>query len=215
MSWSWEAHGWRKSVKILLLAATVWPFIYIPLFIGVIISVMALSERAENRDQNICARLDVLQLDRKIKAGEITQLKVRDFEVIGRDKGGCNYQTRLVDESTRKELLADANELVDGRPRVEQITSEPESQMPPALAVGTGLGFMVLMALHFATILLMTAQMPFYIVLAVKNDRLDQTNKIIWIVLFAVVSILCAPVYWYLYIWRRPVPIEPAAPEAI
>jgi len=60
------------------------------------------------------------------------------------------------------------------------------------------------MVLHLGTILLMMAQMPFYIVLAVKNDRLDQTKKIIWVVLFAVVAMFATPVYWYLHIWRAP-----------
>src|SRR5260370_7668939 len=60
------------------------------------------------------------------------------------------------------------------------------------------------MVLHLSTILLMMAQMPFYIVLAVKNDRLDQTKKIIWVVLFAVVAMFATPVYWYLHIWRVP-----------
>ena len=53
--------------------------------------------------------------------------------------------------------------------------------------------------------------MPFYIILAVKNDRIDQTTRIIWIVLLCTLTIFVAPVYWFLYIWRKPSPVMPAA----
>jgi hypothetical protein len=67
-----------------------------------------------------------------------------------------------------------------------------------------------------STILLMTAQMPFYIVLAVKNVHLEQTMRIVWIVLFALVSLFACLVYWYLYIWRKSQdgPIEPGVVSA-
>ena len=74
---------------------------------------------------------------------------------------------------------------------------------------------MFLAIIHFATTVLMIAQMPFYIVLVVKNHRLDQTKQIIWIVLLAVVSIFTALAYWYLHIWRKPVSTSLAAAEVI
>jgi hypothetical protein len=174
------------------------------LFFAIIGAMILFTSLAENRDHNICARLDVLQLDRKIKAGEIKQLTVRQFDVIAGDRtGNCNYQTRITDDSTQRELLADANELVDGHPRVDQVMEEKEGPVPPPLAIGTGLGFIALMVVHLGTIFLMMALMPFYIILAVKNERLDQTGRIIWVVLLCTVGILANPVYWYLYVWRK------------
>ena len=173
-------------------------------FLGFIGSMMFMSIRADNSD-NPCAHLDVLQLDRKIKAGEIKQLIVREFDVIAVDRANnCKYHTRLVDDSMRRELLADANEVVDGHPRIDSVTEKKEGPLPAPIALGTGLGFIVLMVFHFATILLMMALMPFYIVLAVKNERLDQTMRIVWIVLFCTVGMFANPVYWYLQIWRKP-----------
>jgi hypothetical protein len=46
--------------------------------------------------------------------------------------------------------------------------------------------------------------MPLYIILAVKNESLDQTMRIVWIVLFATMGVAVNPVYWYLYVWRQP-----------
>jgi cell division protein FtsL len=205
LKWNWDSASWKKSNKLLLLFATFWPVIYMFLFFGIIVSAMLLSVWAENKNQNICAQLDVLQLDRRIRAGEIRRLTVRQFDVIAAERThDCNYQTRITDDSTRNELLADANELVDGHPRVDQITEEKESPVPPPLALGTGLSFIVLMVVHLGTIVLMMALMPYYIILAVKNERLDQTGRIIWVVLLCTIGILANPVYWYLYVWRKP-----------
>jgi hypothetical protein len=169
---------------------------------------MFLSIRAENHRNAACAYLDVLQLDRKIKAGEIKQLIVREFEIVAIDRAGdCKYTTRVVDDSVRGELLTDANEVVDGHTRVDLVTKEAnESPVPPPIAIGTGLGFMVLMVVHLGTILLMIALMPFYIVLAVNNPRLEQTMRIVWVVLLCTVGLIANPVYWYLYVWRKPKP---------
>lgn len=204
MTWNWDSQSWKRSNKLLLLFATFWPVIYMFLFVGIILSTIFFSAWKEKHDQHICARLDVLQLDRKIRAGEITQLKLREFDVIATDRSGCNYQTRIVDDSTRKGLLADANEVVNGQPRVAEIVEEKEPPLPLPLALGTGVGFIVLLILHFGTIVLMILLMPYYIILAVKNDRLDQTARIIWVVLLCTIGLLANPAYWYLHVWRKP-----------
>ena len=52
-----------------------------------------------------------------------------------------------------------------------------------------------------------------YVILAVKSDRLDQTTRIIWIVLLCMMGMLAMPVYWYLYIWRDAPPASvPSSP---
>lgn len=209
MSWTWEASTWRKSTKLLLLVANVWPIVYMALFMAIVISVVVTAER----HQNPCGQIDVLQLDKKIRDGGIKKLSLHEGEINAVDQNDCKYQLFLRESSSRDEILKDARETVNGRPRVNEIEEHAPQQddFPAAFSIIAPFGFMVLMALHMATILLMTAQTPFYIVLAVKNVHLEQTMRIVWIVLFALVSVLASPVYWYLYIWRKPkdAPIGP------
>jgi hypothetical protein len=205
LTWNWNSQSWKTSNKLLLLFATIWPVIYMAIFFGIVVTTVVLSERARDRNLNTCARIDVLQLDRKIRAGEIKQLTVRQFDVISSDRAGnCKYQTWIREDSTRKELLAEANEVADGHPRVDLITYEKERPLPLPIALGTGVGFIALMVVHFATIIVMMAVLPFYIVLAVKNEQMDQNMRIVWIVLFCMIGFLANPVYWYLHVWRKP-----------
>jgi hypothetical protein len=172
------------------------------LFFAVVISVIFLSER----DQNPCGTIDVLQLDKKIHDGEIKELWISHQEIIATERvGSCKYQLFVTNRQSREEILTDARELVNGKPRVEKIneTSSVQTGAPNPFAAIVPVGFVALMIVHMGTILLMVAQMPFYIVLAVKNDQLEQTMRIVWVILFAVISIFTCPVYWYLYIWRK------------
>ena len=211
MKWNWDSCNWKRSNKILLLGATLWPVVYLVLFIGGIFSMMVFMSFAENRDHRSCGYLDVLQLDLKIKNGEIKQLNLRPDEIIAIDRvGNCEFEARVTNEDTRREILKDAREIVNGQPRVEKIdeqTSRPTAA-PPLPFIP--LGFVSLMAVHMLTILLMMAMMPLYIILAVNNERLDQTMKIVWVVLLCTMGMFAMPVYWYLYVWRKPT----AKPEA-
>ena len=74
----------------------------------------------------------------------------------------------------------------------------------PLAPAAFSLGFSGFFVLHLLTMLLMLALMPFYIILAVKNERLDQTMRIIWVVLLCTLGLLANPVYWFLYVWRKP-----------
>ncbi len=206
MKWNWDSPSWKKSKKLLLLSATIWPVIYMVLFFALVFSMISLTSLAGSPGHRNCGYLDALQLDQKIKDREIKQLILRGDTFVATSRlGDCEYEVFVSNQSSREQILKDAGESVDYKPRVDKIeenTSRPE--IPAALAPLGFLGFFVLMVLHLSTILLMMAQMPFYIVLAVKNDRLDQTKKIIWVVLFAVVAMFATPVYWYLHIWRVP-----------
>ncbi len=188
-----------------MLLATIWPVIYMVLFFAIVFTMLALTSSSRISGAN-CRSIDVLELDQKIQAGEIKQLTLRDNTFVAITwKDDCQYEVFVKNESSREQILKHARELVDNKPRVERVdegASQPRIN-PPAFAPAAAVGFFAFMALHLGTIFVMTAQMPFYIVLAVKNDRLDQTRKIIWVVLFAVVSLFAAPVYWYLYIWRK------------
>jgi len=53
------------------------------------------------------------------------------------------------------------------------------------------------------SIVIMMALLPLYIILAVKNKGLDETTRIVWVVLLATMGMLVNPVYWYLYVWKK------------
>ena len=157
------------------------------------------------RSKRTCGELDLLQLDRKIKGGELTELKIKRDEITALDRAGkCEYHTYVSNESTREEILREAREPdangVQRVPKIEENTVEERPLAPAAFSLGFS-GFFVL---HLLTMLLMLALMPFYIILAVKNERLDQTMRIIWVVLLCTMGLLANPVYWFLYVWRKP-----------
>jgi ATP-dependent Zn protease len=147
-------------------------------------------------------RLDLIQLERKIQAGEISQLRITPSKIEATDRDGRVFETDADNESTREDIIRQARQSnADGLPRVQKVeenTSEPEvNPIFPA-------GVIALFALHLMTIFLMFALMPLYIILAIKNERLDQSMRIIWVVLACTVGMIADPVYWYLYVWRKP-----------
>jgi ATP-dependent Zn protease len=176
MNWNWEPNRWKKSTKILLAIATVWPPIYMVLFFLVIFSFVLMAPFANNRADRNSKDIDVIQLDRKIRNGEIKELTITENDVIAVDRASSvKYRTYVGSESTREEILKDAREQDEnGRPRVDKI--EEKNNQPPAELLGVG--FVGLFAAHFITIFLMMGLMPLYIILVVKSVRLDQTMKL-------------------------------------
>ena len=204
---NWDSSQWKKSSKILLGVATIWPLIYMFLFMGSIFSMFLLLPLAANRSEASCGILEVLQVDRKIRDGQIKELIVRHDEIIATDRvGTCSYRVTVLDNDTRQELLNDAKEVVNGHPRVEKI--DDQSSEPEAGPIFIPIGFGVLMIAHLSTMLLMMGLMPLYIILAVKNEQLDQTMRIVWVVLACTMGMFSNIVYWYLYIWRKPPPVK-------
>lgn len=205
MNGSWEPGNWKWPVKILTGIATIWPPIYLVLFMVIIFSFFlfaSLKERTGPDTQTI----NVIQLDRKIRNGEIKQLTITRDEIVGIDQAGVRYRTSNVNESVRQDILSAAIEKDEsGQPRVSKV--EEDTATPPK---AWPFAFAGIFGAHFLTILLMLALMPFYIILAVKNGRVDHTTRIVWIVLMSTVTMFAAPVYWYLYIWRKPPPVAPA-----
>jgi hypothetical protein len=166
-------------------------------FVG-IFSLFLWAPFQQNRSAS-CGNIDLLQLDRKIKNGEIKQLTVRPREILALDRASsCEYQIFVANEATQQEILNEAREIVNGRQRVDKVAEETSRPRVGLLPVG----FAALFGVHMMTILLMVGLMPLYIILAVKDDRLDQTMRIVWIVLFCTMGLLAMPVYWYLNIWR-------------
>jgi len=182
--------------------ATIWPVIYIALFILTIFSLVFLTTLAQDRSSPTSKNIDLIQLDRKIKNGELKQLTVRQSEIVALDRiGSREYRTEVTNESTRAEILKAARELdANGRPLVAKVEEQTDQPVSPLFPVG----IVALFGAHMLTILLIMGLMPLYIILAVKSDRHDQTMRIIWVVLICMMGMLAMPVYWYLYVWREP-----------
>jgi hypothetical protein len=183
--------------------ATIWPLIYMVLFFLAIFSMFLLIPFGADRSRRTCGDLDLIQLDRKIKNGELKQLKVGRDEIVAMDRAGrCEYHTYVSNESTREEILREAREPdsngVQRVPKIDEQVSEPK--VSPVFPIGV----VALFGAHIFTIFLIMGLMPLYIVLAVKSDRHDQTMRIIWVVLICMMGMLAMPVYWYLYVWREP-----------
>ena len=82
---------------------------------------------------------------------------------------------------------------------------------PMADGEGPPVWFMALFALHLLTMLWVMGLMVFYIVNVFRNDRVEKDKKVLWAVVLFLGNMLAMPVYWYLYIWREPDSLPPAA----
>jgi hypothetical protein len=199
---NWDSQSWKKSTKILLGIVTIWPFLYIRLFVLMVFSMMLFLPRAERRSNRNCGNVDLLQLDHKIENGDIKQLTLKPDEIIAVDRiGDCEFTITVTNRSTRDEIVRKAREVVNGQPRVASIEdkSTEEEKVPAFLP----LGFFGFFAVHMISIVIMMALLPLYIILAVKNKGLDETTRIVWVVLLATMGMLVNPVYWYLYVWKK------------
>lgn len=203
MDWNWQPHTWKRRNKLLLGLATIWPPVYMVLFMVGMFSMVILLPFAADRDsgKRCGGDVDLLQLDQRIKNGEIKQLTLRGTEIVAVDRAeNCEYRVFTSNESSRQAILKDAREIVNGVPRVEKVEEETgQSKVPFAFPVG----IVLLFGAHFLTIILMMGLMPLYIILAVKDERHDQTMRIIWVVLFCTIGMFAMPIYWFLYVWRE------------
>jgi hypothetical protein len=208
---NWDPHTGTRSTKLLLGMATIWPVVYVVLFVGTIFSGMLIVFSSGESTSRRGDYIDLIQLEKKIQNGEIKELKIRagDFEAVDRD-GGVFY-TFVTNKSTREELIGQARAIgADKQQRVQKIdenTSEPRENF------ALPFGFLVLMGFHLLTILLLFLLMPVYIILPLKNKRLDQNMRIVWVILACTIGIFSDVVYWYLYIWRTPPAIPAPEPE--
>jgi ATP-dependent Zn protease len=199
----------KKSTKILLGVATIWPVVYMLLFFVTIFSVLIFSSFAQERSNRNSQSIDLIQLEQKIKNGELKSLTIRGSEMTAIDRfNDHEYRVQVTNDRTKSEILKQARELdAGGKPRVERVDEESGGTFPTLFPIG----FIVLFVVHMFTILLIMALIAFYIVQVVRTDRLDQTMKILWTVLICMVGMGAMPVYWYLYIWREPANAAPAA----
>jgi len=192
----------KKSKKILLGVATIWPVAYMLLFFLTIFSVLIFSSFGQERSNRNSQSIDLIQLEQKINNGELKSLTIRGSEITAIDRlSGQEYRVQVTNDRTKSEILKQAREFdASGKPRVERVDEESGGTFPTLIPAG----FIGLFVVHMFTILLIMALMAFYIVQIVRTDRLDQTGKILWTVLICLVAMGAMPVYWYLYIWREP-----------
>jgi len=208
---SWDPNTWKRSIRLLLGAATIWPIIYMGLFFVFVFGGLFLGTIFSEPTRRDATKLDLIQLEKKIQAGEIRELRIRSTEIEATDRDGRSFETAVDNESTREEIIRQARQLgVNQKPRVEKID---ENTSRPAISPIFPVGFVMIFLLHILTIFIMFALMPLYIILAIKNERLDQTMRIVWVVLACTVGMFADPVHWYLYVWRTPAAIPPPPPQ--
>lgn len=73
------------------------------------------------------------------------------------------------------------------------------SEMSPLF----GIGFAIIMVFHMFTIFLSLGMTVFHVIHAVKNERLESNQRIMWIVLFFFAGMIAEPIYYYLEIWKE------------
>src|ERR1700682_2987916 len=166
MNWNWEPNRWKKSTNILLAIATIWPPIYMVLFVLVIFSFVLMTPFANGRANRNSKDIDLIQLDRKIRNGEIKELTIAESDITAVDRASnVEYHTYVASESTKEEIIKEAREQdANGRPRVDRI-EEKNNELHSTLF---GIGFVGLFAALLITMLLMMGLMPLYIILVVK-----------------------------------------------
>lgn len=64
-------------------------------------------------------------------------------------------------------------------------------------------GFPVIFIFHIITMFVSLALIIIYIVLVVKNEYIDQSMRIVWLLIIIFGGMIGMAVYWYLYVWKE------------
>ena len=197
---NWNPRHWKKSTRLLLGLVTIWPVVYFFLFIVIVFGAIAYFTFRTTRANGNREDIDLIQLEQKIKNHEISQLTVKPAEIVACDQScQCEYHTNVTNRMTRSEIVRQAREVDEnGKARVAKIDVETaQSSLSPIIPMGV----VVLFAGQMITVLLTMGLLALYIVLAVNNKGLDQTSRIVWIVMICLLSHYTMPVYWFVHIW--------------
>ncbi len=73
------------------------------------------------------------------------------------------------------------------------------SSGPPAI-------LLIIVPLHFLTMLEVLVLLVIYIRHVFTTDRVPQDKKALWAVVLFLGNMIAMPIYWYLYIWREQEP---------
>jgi len=68
--------------------------------------------------------------------------------------------------------------------------------------IGLVFGFAILMMLCTLGLLI------YFIIHVVNNTVIDSTERIIWVLVFIFAGMIGFPVYWYMRIWKAPLPVS-------
>jgi hypothetical protein len=197
---SWDPSHWTRTRKIILGIATVWPPIYMMLFMVAIFSMIAFFGLRSAQFKSNTENIDLIQLENKINNRELSQITVTRDEIIACDRScQCEYHTPVTSRSTRAEIIRQASQVDENGkalvPKIEETSSQP--QLPAFLPIG----FAAFFGIHMLSIMLMFVLLPIYILLAVNRPQFDQTTRIVWIVLICLMGNLAMPAYWFAYVW--------------
>lgn len=78
----------------------------------------------------------------------------------------------------------------------------------PGGASGLPEDFGALFFVHLGTLLLMLGLAAYYVAHAARSPRVPKRWRGTWVVLNVVGGFLSQIVYWYLYVWREPEPLQ-------
>ena len=140
MNWNWDPHSWRTSTKLLLGLATLWPIIYIGLFMVLIFSGVLFGALLSQRAGPARTDLDLIQLEKKIQSGEINELRIRASEIEAIDHDGRSFVAYVNNRSTRDEIIREARQLdSNNHPRVSKIQeNSSEGPVSPIFPISGG-----------------------------------------------------------------------------
>jgi hypothetical protein len=66
--------------------------------------------------------------------------------------------------------------------------------------IGWIFGIGILMGLSTLALLI------YFIIHVVNNNIIDSTERIVWVLIFVFVGMIGFPIYWYMRIWKEPLP---------
>jgi len=126
----WNPGYWKKSTKLLLGVATIWPVIYAFLFVAIVFATVMYFSLSGMRASADREEIDLIQLEQKIQDRQISQLLVKPNEIIACDQScECEYHVSVTNKETRAAIIRQALETdQSGTPRVakvEENTSQP------------------------------------------------------------------------------------------
>lgn len=64
--------------------------------------------------------------------------------------------------------------------------------------------FKIIFPLHFLTMIWIFVLVAIYIIHIFKTEAVPQDKKALWAVVIFCGNMIAMPVYWYLYIWKKP-----------
>jgi hypothetical protein len=68
-------------------------------------------------------------------------------------------------------------------------------------STGFPIGFALLFAAHFLTMLLMFGLVAFYVAFLFKTDRVPSDKKALWAVVLFLGNMIAMPVFFWFYVW--------------